>query len=216
VAGAVASDDPADGATEWVSMRAAAARLGVSQDTVRRRLKRRELVGRQEPTPQGFIWMVELPVELPLSIEGRDVPAADWAAGAAGEAAGLQQLVDELRDQNALLRDQLEERTREVRELHERLLPARQPVQQPARLAPQQERSQERSRGNALLPQRWEHLGVTVFNGRVKDVDGSEARPNYDQRTGCWQYFALLGDQGWELVGVDGMSFYVFKRPKAA
>jgi hypothetical protein len=44
-----------------VSMAEAAQLLGLSIDTVRRRLHRGELQGRQEPTAQGFRWWVEVP-----------------------------------------------------------------------------------------------------------------------------------------------------------
>jgi len=47
--------------TEWVSIKAAAEWLGVSPDTVRRRLKRGELPGRHERTAQGFVWQIEVP-----------------------------------------------------------------------------------------------------------------------------------------------------------
>ena len=39
----------------------AATRLGVSEHTVRRRVKRGELAGIQVSTPQGFVWRVRLP-----------------------------------------------------------------------------------------------------------------------------------------------------------
>jgi hypothetical protein len=45
---------------EWVSLSAAADRLGCSLDTIRRRLKRGELPGRQVARPQGFTWQVFL------------------------------------------------------------------------------------------------------------------------------------------------------------
>jgi hypothetical protein len=48
---------------ERVSIKEAAERLGVSQDTIRRRLKSGGLAGEREKTPQGFVWRVELPQE---------------------------------------------------------------------------------------------------------------------------------------------------------
>lgn len=50
-------------ASEWVSISQAAQRLGVSPDTVRRRLKRGDLQGKQERTAQGFVWQIEVPSE---------------------------------------------------------------------------------------------------------------------------------------------------------
>ena len=46
---------------ELLAIPEAAQRLGVSIDTVRRRLRKGELRGQHQPTPQGFIWMVEAP-----------------------------------------------------------------------------------------------------------------------------------------------------------
>ncbi|MCH7605622.1 MAG: hypothetical protein IH962_00575 [Chloroflexi bacterium] len=46
---------------EFLAIPAAAQRLGVSIDTVRRRLRKGELPGQHQPTPQGFIWMVKAP-----------------------------------------------------------------------------------------------------------------------------------------------------------
>jgi hypothetical protein len=118
----------------WLSMPAAAARLGVSRDTLRRWLKDaqrhaaaaagaagawtiivggKQVVARQTGTPQGFIWIFELP--------DADQPAAPAAAPGPGPgpapSAALPQLVDVLRMHNNLLRHQLAARTREVWEL---------------------------------------------------------------------------------------------------
>jgi len=46
---------------ESVPIKEAAERLGVSADTIKRRMKVGELVGHQKPTAQGFIWLVEVP-----------------------------------------------------------------------------------------------------------------------------------------------------------
>src|SRR5215212_5855918 len=73
-------------ATQLVSIQEAAARLGVSVDTVRRRLKRGELTGEREPTPQGFVWRVALP------IGGHAPEQPDAPAGA------LSSVVDSLED----------------------------------------------------------------------------------------------------------------------
>src|SRR3954468_4635048 len=47
-------------ADEWVPLREAADRLGISTDTVRRRLKRGELAGEQRVTAHGPAWFVQL------------------------------------------------------------------------------------------------------------------------------------------------------------
>jgi hypothetical protein len=46
--------------SEWVSIRDAAQRLGVSPDAIRRRLRSGQLQGKQEPTPQGHVWLVDV------------------------------------------------------------------------------------------------------------------------------------------------------------
>ncbi len=107
--------------TERVPIKAAAARLGVSADTIRRRLKSGELVGQKERTPQGFTWLVEVPftIEPPprpdASPEPPAAPPADLApdqtAAPAAEVRRLEQLVD-------VLQTELEARRREVEQLH--------------------------------------------------------------------------------------------------
>jgi hypothetical protein len=45
----------------FVTVPEAAIRLGIAPQTVKRRLKRGKLRGRQETTPQGFVWLVDVP-----------------------------------------------------------------------------------------------------------------------------------------------------------
>lgn len=54
-----------------VTVAEAALRLRVSEQTIRRRLHRGDLPGIQVPSPQGFVWMVELPDEA-TSVEPDD------------------------------------------------------------------------------------------------------------------------------------------------
>lgn len=44
-----------------ISVVEAAKVLGVSEETVKRRIRRGELQGQQYPRPQGHVWMVDLP-----------------------------------------------------------------------------------------------------------------------------------------------------------
>ncbi len=44
----------------WLTLKEAAQQLGVSEDTVRRRVFRRLLPARREETPQGYRWLVRL------------------------------------------------------------------------------------------------------------------------------------------------------------
>jgi hypothetical protein len=79
--------------TEWVSIRDAAERLGVSPDAIRRRLRSGQLQGRQQPTPQGHVWLVALdddadaatPVASGISVNGHATPP-----GAMHQAPGTQ------------------------------------------------------------------------------------------------------------------------------
>jgi len=60
-----------------VSMAQAAQQLNVSVDTVRRRLAKGELNGTQDPTPQGYRWLIDLPDTTPAdpSIHPSDATA---------------------------------------------------------------------------------------------------------------------------------------------
>ncbi len=136
--------------TERVPIREAAARLGVSADTIRRRLKSGELAGQKERTPQGFTWLVEVPFtigppphpdaspELPPAAPPADSGPAQATAPAA-EVRRLEQLVE-------VLQTELEARRREVEQLHIVLsqqaralaLPAPQEASPPATPLPRQ------------------------------------------------------------------------------
>jgi len=88
---------------EKVSIGEAAQRLGVSTDTIRRRIGKGELTAHQEPTPQGFRWKVELrPNDQPLN----------------GYDNNLETLVSTLQAQIQAQADELDARRREVQELH--------------------------------------------------------------------------------------------------
>ncbi len=135
-------------AGERVPIREAAARLGVSPDTIRRRLKSGELAGHREQTPQGFTWLVEVPftIEPPprpdVPLEAPQAPPAaapdqEQTTAPAAEVRRLEQLVD-------VLQAELEARRREVEQLHIVLsqqaralaLPAPQDIPPPATEAP--------------------------------------------------------------------------------
>jgi excisionase family DNA binding protein len=91
---------------EQLSIPEAARRLGVSQDTIRRRIRRGELPAHQQLTAQGYRWLVELPVDLlpgPLATEG--------------ETASLREEVQQLCEMVLILREELDARRREVQQL---------------------------------------------------------------------------------------------------
>jgi len=90
-----------------VTIKEAADRLGVSVDTVRRRLKAGELEGRQEPQgANGYRWLVQLPDDAPAETSATVPPSADAyeLADARARIEGLERLIDELAGQ----RDKLE------------------------------------------------------------------------------------------------------------
>jgi hypothetical protein len=68
--GETGSDDAGTNASAWLTLAEAAAALGVSVDTVRRRLKRGQLVGERRPTRQGFAWMIRPDAERPAPSDG--------------------------------------------------------------------------------------------------------------------------------------------------
>jgi hypothetical protein len=84
----------------------AAVILGVSPDTLKRRLQRGELKGYQEETPQGFRWIIELPDDPGPSNHSSAAPAD--APAAAGAEETLRELVDVLKDEVSELRQQLQ------------------------------------------------------------------------------------------------------------
>jgi len=88
---------------EKVSVGEAARRLGVSTDTIRRRIGKGELIAHQEPTPQGFRWEVELQLN--------DQPMNGYDSN-------LEALVTTLQAQVQTQGEELDARRREVQELH--------------------------------------------------------------------------------------------------
>lgn len=110
-------------APELVPIAEAARRLGVSADTVRRRLKRGELEGEQHPTAQGFTWLVAMPAG---SGAAEGAPAEEGAgtgedvlerATLAERVAGLDRLADELRGDRDAWKAQAERHEEAAREL---------------------------------------------------------------------------------------------------
>ena len=83
----------------------AAQRLGVSTDTVKRRLKKGELQGHQEPRPQGYTWLVDFP----------DEPNTPPHNGAGlGESVPTAAEVRRLEEIVSILQQQLDERHHEL------------------------------------------------------------------------------------------------------
>jgi hypothetical protein len=104
----------------------ASARLGISPDTVRRRIGRGELAARKVPPAHGESYLVELPEE---AVPCAKSPAAD--APDTRTTAAVQGVEADLRKTRAILETELAARTREIRELHI-LLPQAQSLALPA------------------------------------------------------------------------------------
>lgn len=126
--------------TESVTIKEAAARLGISADTVRRRLKRGELTGEKEETPQGYVWRIQLPEE-----ESEPAPAQEEPSGDAIERArllerieGLEKLTEELKGERDAWREQASEQALAAREMRV-LLRNSQELALPAHVSSQEE-----------------------------------------------------------------------------
>ena len=109
----------------------AAHQLGVSVDTVKRRIQKGELKGHQQPRPQGFVWLVEMPEETNLPGSNPANTPVDTAV-MAGELRRLEEMVQflkaelngrdiqiELWKQEAEAhREQLQAKDRQIEQLH--------------------------------------------------------------------------------------------------
>ena len=128
-----------------VSIPEAAAHLGVSEDTIRRRLRKGELAGHQEKTAQGFRWKVDITTADagPGSHNGHLQNHAD---------AVLEELVTTLRAQVQAQTEELEARRNEVRELHV-LLQHAQALPAPRSRRPWWSRLFPQNRGSAPDPE---------------------------------------------------------------
>ena len=107
---------------QQVSIDEAARLLGVSQDTIRRRIRNGELKAHQETRPQGYVWRVTLPDEEPES-EGQNHVGDTYLSSELVEALRdtiqrQDNTIAQLRTQLEAKDRQLETRAREVQELH--------------------------------------------------------------------------------------------------
>jgi predicted site-specific integrase-resolvase len=84
----------------------AARRLGVSEHTVRRRVRSGELPGKQVATPQGFTWVVDIP---------DDAPESETSSG---EVQALRELVVNLQDRISAQDKELEAKNKQIEQLH--------------------------------------------------------------------------------------------------
>jgi chromosome segregation ATPase len=106
---------------ELVTMTEAAQKLGVSTDTIKRRLRRGELKGRKQPRPQGFTWLIELEVEFENDNGTQAATRAHTDASTDASTGALEHLEDlivSLRSQVAAQQEQLLAKDHQIEQLH--------------------------------------------------------------------------------------------------
>jgi len=116
---------------ELVGLPEAAQRLGVSVDTIKRRLRRGELKGQQEPRPQGYTWLIEIPESEPTSMAGSNASSTADLDSATVEIVNLRAMLEMAQAQIGAQQDELTSKNEQIRELHVLLQQA-----QPALSAP--------------------------------------------------------------------------------
>ena len=120
--------------SERLPIKKAAERLGISSDTVRRRMKKGELVGEKIDTPQGFEWRIVLPIDEAES-DG-DEPQQAAPATSAIELELLRERIDELKEERDAWKEQAQRSGEAERELRI-LLRQAQELALPERATPQ-------------------------------------------------------------------------------
>jgi hypothetical protein len=90
-----------------VTIAEAAKRLGMSIDSIRRRIAKEELKARKVPSPHGEIYMIELPDDIAAPPAAEDKDKEDNPVA-----------LEAMRKTIAILENELEARRREVQELH--------------------------------------------------------------------------------------------------
>ena len=108
--------------TRSLNVTAAAQHLGVSVETVRRRLRAGVLAGTRTATPTGHVWSVTLPVDaVPATATPTAIPIPATSTTPAlpvDAVAMLDARIADLRDEVASLRAMLDGRAVEVASLH--------------------------------------------------------------------------------------------------
>jgi hypothetical protein len=109
-------------AVELVSISQAVTRLGVSEVTIRRRLRKGELKGQKLQTPQGYVWMVELPDDVPADIKNgsnrQGESLSELVAALRSQVEGQQELVDSLQAQVKAQQEELIAKNKQIEQLH--------------------------------------------------------------------------------------------------
>lgn len=108
------------GMAAWVPISEAARLLGVSADTVKRRIAAGQLRSRQEQRPQGYRWLVEVPDEAILEPEeaAEEHVESDKRTSETTALAVYRAEIARLEETVHLMMEELDVRRREVAELH--------------------------------------------------------------------------------------------------
>jgi hypothetical protein len=107
---------------ELLSISQAVTRLGVSEVTIRRRLRKGELTGHKRQTPQGYVWMIELPDDTSEDNKngsnGEGESLSEMVAALRSQVEGQQELVDSLQAQVKAQQEELIAKNKQIEQLH--------------------------------------------------------------------------------------------------
>lgn len=103
----MSEDEYGERTSAYAPLSEVAVAYGVSVDTIRRRMKRGEIEGRKETTPQGFRWLAPLP-----PVQPSDSSSISTIATQGVESTAQHELI-------ASLQRELELRNQEIARLHE-------------------------------------------------------------------------------------------------
>jgi hypothetical protein len=107
---------------ELLSIGQAVTRLGVSEVTIRRRLRKGELNGQKRQTPQGYVWLIELPDDVSEDNKnggsGEEASLSEVVAALRAQVEGQQELVDSLHNQVKVQQEELTAKNKQIEQLH--------------------------------------------------------------------------------------------------
>jgi hypothetical protein len=155
----------------WVALKDAAALLGSSVDTVKRRMHRGELESRRETIPQGFRWLVRVD---PPKTEAGGSPVSDRS-----DNRGVQVPLPST-DVVAVMQAQLEARNREVASLLATI----------ASQARALEHAEERLRQLTATAESTGEAAGSPASGQTDDQDAGQGDASSDAPGGAWARLA--------------------------
>jgi hypothetical protein len=100
-----------------VSIKEAAHLLGVTEVTIRRRIRNGDLQAHQQERPQGFTWMVEVPDDMPL-LASDEVATPEFHKALQDIIRRQDETIAQLHEQLQTKDQQLEAKDRQIGELH--------------------------------------------------------------------------------------------------